>query len=96
MTPVLFIGHGHPLNAIQRNAFTAALKHAAADLPRPDAILVASAHWLSRNGIGVSATETPETIHDCGTREVPLRGLSVRQHQHALPTHRINRWTVEP
>mgnify|MGYP001768569948 CR=1 FL=1 len=91
MTPVLFIGHGHPLNAIQRNAFSAALNRASADLPRPDAILVVSAHWLSRNGIGVSATETPETIYDCGARELPLREFSVRQHQHALFPHRLNR-----
>ena len=66
MMPVLFIGHGHPLNAIQRNDFTAALARAGATLPRPEAILVVSAHWLSRNGIAVSATEQPETICDFG------------------------------
>jgi 4,5-DOPA dioxygenase extradiol len=66
MTPVLFIGHGHPLNAIQRNAFTAALTRAGTALPRPEAILVASAHWLSRNWVAVSATERPETIYDFG------------------------------
>ena len=66
MMPVLFIGHGHPLNAIQRNDFTAALARAGATLPRPAAILVVSAHWLSRNGIAVSATEQPETICDFG------------------------------
>lgn len=66
MMPVLFIGHGHPLNAIQRNEFTAALNQAAAELPRPDAILVVSAHWLSRNDVAVSATERPETVYDFG------------------------------
>ncbi len=66
MTPVLFIGHGHPLNAIQRNEFTTALTQAAGELPRAEAILVVSAHWLSRNGIAVSATEYPETIYDFG------------------------------
>ncbi len=66
MMPVLFIGHGHPLNAIQRNEFTTALNQAAADLPRPDAILVVSAHWLSRNDVAVSAAERPETIYDFG------------------------------
>ena len=50
MMPVLFIGHGHPLNAIRRNVFTAALAQAGAALPRPEGILVVSAHWLSRNG----------------------------------------------
>ena len=66
MMPVLFIGHGHPLNAIQRNDFTAALARAGGNLPRPDAILVVSAHWLSRNGLAVSAAEQPETIYDFG------------------------------
>jgi len=50
MVPVLFIGHGHPLNPIRRNVFTAALAQAGAALPRPEGILVVSAHWLSRNG----------------------------------------------
>jgi len=66
MMPVLFIGHGHPLNAIRRNDFTAALAQGGAALPRPEAILVVSAHWLSRNGVAVSATEQPETIYDFG------------------------------
>ena len=66
MMPVLFIGHGHPMNAIQRNDFTSALVQAGTTLPRPDAILVVSAHWLSRNGVAVSATEQPETIYDFG------------------------------
>jgi 4,5-DOPA dioxygenase extradiol len=66
MMPVLFIGHGHPLNAILRNDFTSALALAGADLPRPEAILVVSAHWLSRNEVAVSATEQPETIYDFG------------------------------
>jgi 4,5-DOPA dioxygenase extradiol len=66
MMSVLFIGHGHPLNALQRNDFTEALARAGASLPRPEAILVVSAHWLSRNGVAVSATEKPETIYDFG------------------------------
>ncbi len=66
MMPVLFIGHGHPLNAIQRNEFTTALNQASSDLPRPKAILIVSAHWLSRNDVAVSATERPETIYDFG------------------------------
>ncbi len=66
MMPVLFIGHGHPLNAIQKNDFTAALARAGEGLPRPEAILVVSAHWLSRDGVAVSATERPETLYDFG------------------------------
>jgi 4,5-DOPA dioxygenase extradiol len=66
MLPVLFIGHGHPLNAIQRNEFTTALARTGAGLPRPEAILVVSAHWLSRSGVAVSAAEQPETLYDFG------------------------------
>jgi 4,5-DOPA dioxygenase extradiol len=72
MMPVLFIGHGHPLNAIRRNDFTAALERVGAALPRPEAILVVSAHWLSRNGIAVSATEQPDTIYDFGAFDPDL------------------------
>jgi 4,5-DOPA dioxygenase extradiol len=54
------------MNAIQRNDFTAALARAGEALPRPEAILVVSAHWLSRNGVAVSVAEQPETIHDFG------------------------------
>jgi 4,5-DOPA dioxygenase extradiol len=66
MMPVLFVGHGHPINAIQKNPFTSALTHAAADLPKPRAILVVSAHWLTRNRVVVSAAEHPHTIYDFG------------------------------
>jgi 4,5-DOPA dioxygenase extradiol len=66
MMPVLFIGHGHPLNAIQRNDYTAALARAGKALARPAAILVVSAHWLSRSGVAVSAAEQPATIYDFG------------------------------
>ncbi len=66
LMPVLFIGHGHPLNAIQRNTFTVALSKAGENLPRPQAILAISAHWLTRNNVIVSATESPRTIYDFG------------------------------
>jgi 4,5-DOPA dioxygenase extradiol len=42
--PVLFVGHGSPMNAIESNAFTRALEKLGRDLPRPQAICVASAH----------------------------------------------------
>jgi len=66
MMPVLFIGHGHPLNALQKNSFTSALNRAGADLPKPRAILVVSAHWLTRGRVVVSAAEHPSTIYDFG------------------------------
>jgi 4,5-DOPA dioxygenase extradiol len=66
LMPVLFAGHGHPMNAIQKNSFTGALLKAGENLPRPQAILVVSAHWLTRNNVIVSATEKPSTIYDFG------------------------------
>jgi 4,5-DOPA dioxygenase extradiol len=66
LMPVLFIGHGHPVNAIQHNDFTEALQNAGARLPRPRTILVVSAHWLVRNQVLVSGTEAPGMIYDFG------------------------------
>jgi 4,5-DOPA dioxygenase extradiol len=61
--PGLFIGHGSPLNIVADNAYTRAMKALGLELPRPKAILVISAHWLSR-GSYVSSTAKPSTIHD--------------------------------
>lgn len=63
--PVLFIGHGSPMNAIEDNAWTRALRALGKRLPRPRAILCISAHWLSP-GVHVASTDKPETIHDFG------------------------------
>ena len=61
--PVLFIGHGSPLNIILRNNFTDSLAGLGKDLPKPEAIMVISAHWLT-NGTQVTCMENPGTIHD--------------------------------
>jgi len=61
--PVLFIGHGSPMNAIESNAFTKALQKLGSKLPLPQAICVVSAHWVTR-GSQVQASEWPRTIHD--------------------------------
>jgi 4,5-DOPA dioxygenase extradiol len=61
--PALFIGHGNPMNTLQTNANSQSWHTMAADLPRPRAVLVISAHWLTR-GIAVTAMPRPETIHD--------------------------------
>lgn len=63
--PVLFLGHGSPMNAIEENEFVAGFRRIAARLPRPVAILCISAHWETR-GTQLTATEIPETIHDFG------------------------------
>lgn len=64
--PVLFIGHGSPMNAIQDNAFSRFLRGWSAQLPRPKAILVVSAHWLTPGATAVGVQERPKTIHDFG------------------------------
>lgn len=61
--PTLFIGHGSPENALADNAYTRHLAALAADLPRPEAVLVVSAHFTSR-GVAVTNAAHPHTIHD--------------------------------
>ena len=61
--PVLFIGHGSPMNIILDNGFTRSLKLWGKRLPRPRAILVVSAHWLTA-GTFVTCMDRPRTIHD--------------------------------
>ena len=61
--PVLFVGHGSPMNAIEHNAFTQSLTDVSARLPRPKAVCVVSAHWVTL-GTQVLASAHPKTIHD--------------------------------
>ena len=63
--PVLFIGHGSPMNAIEDNEFSKGWQEAAKALPKPKAILCISAHWETW-GTLVTAMEKPKTIHDFG------------------------------
>src|SRR5690554_5386437 len=63
--PVLFLGHGSPMNAIEENEFVAGFRRVAADLPPPAAILCISAHWETR-GTQLTAMAQPPTIHDFG------------------------------
>ncbi|MEO7174172.1 MAG: 4,5-DOPA dioxygenase extradiol [Saprospiraceae bacterium] len=63
--PVLFIGHGNPMNALYDNAFTRHLTDLGTKMEKPKAILVVSAHWLT-HGTYVSTSPTPKTIHDFG------------------------------
>ncbi|MGH6629334.1 MAG: 4,5-DOPA dioxygenase extradiol, partial [Burkholderiales bacterium] len=57
------VGHGNPMNAIERNEFHANWSALGRRLPRPRSILCVSAHWETRNAY-VTATVAPETIHD--------------------------------
>jgi 4,5-DOPA dioxygenase extradiol len=70
--PVLFIGHGSPMNAIQDNPFTRFLRGWAAQLPPPKAVLVVSAHWLTPGVTAVGVQVRPRTIHDFGGFPQPL------------------------
>ncbi len=63
--PVLFIGHGSPMNALEDNEFTQGWKNIAKTISRPKAILMISAHWETK-GTYVTAMEKPKTIHDFG------------------------------
>ncbi|UCS91798.1 4,5-DOPA dioxygenase extradiol [Echinicola marina] len=63
--PVLFIGHGSPMNGIENNEFSDYWKKLGKEIPTPKAVLVVSAHWLSR-GTRITAMDFPKTIHDFG------------------------------
>jgi len=63
--PVLFIGHGSPMNAIEENEFVEGWRQVGKMLPQPKAILCVSAHWETR-GTFVTAMANPKTIHDFG------------------------------
>ena len=65
LMPVLFIGHGSPMNGIENNIFSNYWKQLAKEIPTPKAVLVISAHWLSK-GTKITAMEFPQTIHDFG------------------------------
>jgi 4,5-DOPA dioxygenase extradiol len=63
--PVLFVGHGSPINAIENNVFSRGHAALASLVPRPRAILAVSAHWES-NGTFTTLDDPPPTIHDFG------------------------------
>lgn len=65
LMPVLFIGHGSPMNGIEDNEFSQSWKKLAASMPVPKAILVVSAHWFTK-GTRITAMDFPRTIHDFG------------------------------
>jgi 4,5-DOPA dioxygenase extradiol len=63
--PAIFFGHGNPLNALLRNAYTEGWAEIGRSIPRPEAVLCVSAHWY-RPGVAVTAMPRPRTIHDFG------------------------------
>lgn len=65
LMPVLFIGHGSPMNGIEDNEFSEKWADMGKTMPVPTAVLVVSAHWFTR-GTAVTAMNFPQTIHDFG------------------------------
>lgn len=61
--PVLFVGHGNPMNAVEDNRFSRTWQELGQTLPRPRGIVCISAHWET-DGTAVTSTQQPETIHD--------------------------------
>lgn len=64
--PALFVGHGNPMNAINDNAYSRTWAEIGAQLPRPQAILCVSAHWMTRGRSLAHVGRRPRTIHDFG------------------------------
>ncbi len=63
--PVLFLGHGSPMNAIEENIFVQGFRNISKEIPKPNAIICISAHWFTK-GTFVTAMDMPKTIHDFG------------------------------
>jgi 4,5-DOPA dioxygenase extradiol len=61
--PVVFFGHGSPMNTLERNQYTESWRRLGGSVPKPKAILCISAHWYTE-GTAVTAMEKPKTIHD--------------------------------
>jgi 4,5-DOPA dioxygenase extradiol len=65
LMPVLFVGHGSPMNGIEDTEFSRRWTQMAKEIPTPKAVLVVSAHWFTK-GTQITAMDFPKTIHDFG------------------------------
>lgn len=64
--PLLFVSHGAPTFAIEPGLAGPRLSRLGRELPKPDAIVVVSPHWMTRGEVRVTSSTAPETIHDFG------------------------------
>lgn len=106
--PALFVGHGSPMNALEDNAFTRSLRKLGTEFKqegkKPSAILVVSAHWLTRGSM-VNISEKPKTIHDFGgfpkalfDMQYPAPGAPKQAKETALLSHLLhetNEWGLD-
>ena len=104
--PVVFFGHGSPMNAIEDNRYTRLWKAMGDKLPRPRAVLAVSAHWYTR-GTGVTAGERQKTIHDFGgfpqalfdieysTPGDPVLARRVQELLSPIPVHADESWGLD-
>lgn len=86
--PVLFLGHGSPMNALEDNVFHRSWQTLGRRLPRPQAILVVSAHWETPD-VAVSSGIKPETIHDFGGFPPALHAVQYPANGDPVLAHRI-------
>jgi len=84
MMPLLFLGHGNPMNAIRDSIFVDGFKNIAKTIEKPKAILCISAHWYIK-GTKVTAMTNPRTIHDFG-------GFPHELYQVQYPAPEIRNW----
>lgn len=104
--PVLFLGHGSPMNAIEDNEFVRGFRNIAKSLPKPNAIICVSAHYYT-SGTKVTAMKMPKTIHDFGgfpkaLYEVqypapgdPALALSTKEILQPTPVELDNSWGLD-
>jgi 4,5-DOPA dioxygenase extradiol len=88
--PVLFVGHGNPMNALEDNEITRSWREIAQRLPRPNAILAISAHWYGRN-TRVQSAEKPRQIYDFYGFPEALNNLTYEPKGHRALTEAVQR-----
>lgn len=64
--PVIFVGHGSPMNAIEENPYTETWRKIGTSLQKPRAILIFSAHWITEYETRISTAKDPQMIYDMG------------------------------